>query len=123
MDRPALLEFLAGQSAATSDMPFDDSALVFRIGGKIFAIVDVKAEGGSVSLKCEPEMSGDLRVAWPCIRPGWHLNKEHWNTIALDGTLPDEILEDLVRRSWELVASSLGRAAREKAGLAVRRQP
>lgn len=120
MNRSALLDLLAAQRAATSDMPFDDASLVFRVGGKIFAIVDVKGEPGSVSLKCDPEMSGDLRAAWPSIRPGWHLNKEHWNTIALDGSLPDEILEDLVRRSWELVASGLSRAAREKAGLGTR---
>ncbi|HUX39095.1 MAG TPA: MmcQ/YjbR family DNA-binding protein [Rectinemataceae bacterium] len=117
MDRPALLEILAAQPGTTSDMPFDDSALVFRVGGKIFAIVNVKEEPGSVSLKCEPEMAGDLRAAWKAIKPGWHLNKEHWNTIELDGTVPREVLADLVSRSWQLVASGLSRAARLKAGL------
>ena len=101
-------------------MPFDDSSLVFRVGGKIFAFVAVKDERGSVSLKCDPAMSGDLRAAWKAIKPGWHLNKEHWNTVELDGTVPDEILEDLVSRSWELVASGLSRTAREKAGLGSR---
>ena len=117
MDRPALLEILAAQPGASSDMPFDDSALVFRVGGKIFAIVNVKDEPGSVSLKCEPEMAGDLRAAWKAIKPGWHLNKEHWNTIELDGTLPRELIVDLVVRSWHLVVAGLTRTARRKAGL------
>ena len=112
MDRSSLLEFLADRRSATSDMPFDDTALVFRVGGKIFAIVDVKGVPGSVSLKCDPTMSGDLRAAWKAIRPGYHLNKEHWNTIVLDGSVPDEVIKDLVERSWRLVVAGLGATLR-----------
>jgi predicted DNA-binding protein (MmcQ/YjbR family) len=117
MTRDALIEYCRSKPAVTSDFPFDETTLVCRVGGKIFALLDITATPGSASLKCDPETSGDLRAAWPAITPGWHLNKEHWNSLALDGSLPDDLLRYLVDRSWELVEAGLTAVARDKAGL------
>jgi len=117
MNRDDIISLCGTQTAATSDQPFDEDSLVFRVGRKIFAIIDLDSKPGRVSLKCPPEMSGDLRAAFKAIIPGWHLNKEHWNTLILDSTVPDDIVSDLVARSWRLVADSLRGKAREEAGL------
>ena len=117
MNRDELLAYCTGFPAVSADYPFDETTLVFRVAGKIFALVDMGGRQGSVSLKCDPEAAGDLRMTWAAITPGYHLNKEHWNSILLDGTVPGEVLAGLVRRSWELVEAGLARAAREKAGL------
>jgi predicted DNA-binding protein (MmcQ/YjbR family) len=117
MTRPELMSYCASLPYATSDYPFDETTLVYRVGGKIFALIDVTAEPCGVSLKCEPELSCDLRATWPAITPGWHLNKEHWNTLTLDGSLPDELVKSLVDRSRDIVEAGLTAAAREKAGI------
>jgi predicted DNA-binding protein (MmcQ/YjbR family) len=80
---------------------------VYKVGGKMFALVPRSAEPPSVSLKCDPEWSEVLRNAYPAVRPGYHLNKKHWNTIALDGSVPDDEVDELIRHSYELVLESL----------------
>ena len=117
MNRDELIEYCASKPRATRDFPFDDRTLTIRVGGKIFALLDVRDESSGVNLKCEPELAQDLRESYAAIKPGYHMNKEHWITVAFDGSLDDAFLRELVDRSYELVADSLTRAAREQAGL------
>ena len=85
---------------------------VFKVGGKIFAITRLEADPLRVSLKCEPELAQQLRVSYPTITPGYHLNKRHWNTVVLDDSLPRQMVLDMIEDSYDLVVESLSRARR-----------
>lgn len=84
----------------------------------MFALTALDRTPLEVSVKCEPELAVRLRESYPAIRPGYHLNKRHWNTITLDGSLPDELVCDLLEDSYDLVVSALPRRVRERLGWA-----
>jgi predicted DNA-binding protein (MmcQ/YjbR family) len=98
------------------DYPFGDEVAVFKVAGRMFALVPLGPPPGSVSLKCDPDLAADLRVRYAAITPGYHLNKRHWNTVVLDGSVPDEELLDLIDHSYELVVAQLSRAQRNQLG-------
>ncbi|HXH23340.1 MAG TPA: MmcQ/YjbR family DNA-binding protein [Dehalococcoidia bacterium] len=93
----------------TADYPFGPEVQVFRVGGKLFALLSEVEH--SVSLKCDPGLAEILRSAFAAIRPGYHLNKRHWNTVTLDGSVPDEQLTEMIAHSYDLVLSSLPKKA------------
>jgi predicted DNA-binding protein (MmcQ/YjbR family) len=97
---------------AVEDFPFGDEVSVFKVGGKMFAACRLDGEPLQLSVKCEPELAVHLRATYPAIAPGYHLNKRHWNTITLDGSLPDQIVSDLLGDSYDLVVASLPKARR-----------
>jgi predicted DNA-binding protein (MmcQ/YjbR family) len=101
---------------AVEDFPFSPGMSVFKVGGKVFAISALEHEPLEVSVKCEPELASELRHTYPAIRPGYHLNKRHWNTITLDDSLPDQLVRDLVEDSYDLVVSALPKRVREELG-------
>ena len=107
-------------AGAVEDFPFSPGTSVFKVRGKVFAISALDREPLSVSVKCEPELATQLRNTYPAIRPGYHLNKRHWNTIMLDGTLPDQLVRDLVEDSYDLVVSALPKRVRRELGWEVR---
>jgi predicted DNA-binding protein (MmcQ/YjbR family) len=78
----------------------------------MFALCQLGARPLQLSLKCEPDLAAQLRAAHPAIAPGYHLNKRHWNTITLDGSLPDQMVADLLGDSYDLVVAALPRARR-----------
>jgi predicted DNA-binding protein (MmcQ/YjbR family) len=94
--------------------PFNPETSVFKVGGKIFAITALDAEPLTVSLKCDPELATRLRGQHPEITAGYHLNKRHWNTLRLDGALPELLVRELIEDSYDLIVSSLPRAERLK---------
>jgi predicted DNA-binding protein (MmcQ/YjbR family) len=98
---------------AREDFPFGREVSVFKVGGKMFALSRLDAEPLEVSVKCEPELAEQLRLTYAAIRPGYHLNKRHWNTITLDGTLADATVFDLVEDSYDLVVDRLSVTQRE----------
>jgi predicted DNA-binding protein (MmcQ/YjbR family) len=89
---------------------------VFKVGGKMFALSQLGAESLRVSLKCEPELAEALRGAHAAVIPGYHLNKRHWNTVILDGSLPDDTVRDMIEDSYDLVVSKLPRGQRDALG-------
>ena len=89
--------------------------LAFRVGGRIFALMDVDAFE-SVNLKCDPERAVDLREQHPGITPGYHTNKRHWNTVLTDGSVPYRVLLELARHSYDLVRASLPKKLRDGLG-------
>jgi len=89
---------------------------VFKVAGKMFALSALGRTPLEVSVKCEPELAFRLRSTYPAIRPGYHLNKRHWNTIALDGSLPDRVVRDLIEDSYDLIVSGLPKHTRERLG-------
>ncbi len=99
---------------SVEDYPFGDEVAVFKVAGKMFALVSLDSRPGSVSLKCDPELAAGLRARYSVITAGYHLNKRHWNTITLDGSVPEDELLDLIDHSYELVVAGLTRAGRTK---------
>jgi predicted DNA-binding protein (MmcQ/YjbR family) len=97
--------------------PFGFETSVFKVAGKMFALSRLGAETPlRVSIKCEPLLAEQLREAHAAVLPGYHLNKRHWNTVVLDGSLPDRMVREMIEDSYDLVVSSLSRARRRALG-------
>ena len=101
--------------AATEDMPFGPDTLVFRVGGKMFALLALGGEP-TVNLKCDPERAVGLREAYAGVRPGFHMSKRHWNTVELQGDVPADVLREMADHAYALVRAGLTRAARAALG-------
>ena len=112
MDSRELREQCLALPGSVEEFPFNDEVSVFKVGGKMFALSHLDGEPLQVSLKCDPELAVQLRSAYEAITPGYHLNKRHWNTITLDGSVPDEMMADLVGDSYDLVVASLPKTRR-----------
>ena len=112
MELTRLRSFLLTLPGAQEDTPFGPEILVYRIAGKMFALVDWQAEPLSINLKCEPELALLLREIHPEVKPGWHMNKQHWNTVRLDGSVPDDTLRQMIDESWSRVVAGLKKSER-----------
>jgi predicted DNA-binding protein (MmcQ/YjbR family) len=89
---------------AEETFPFGPETSVFKVGGKMFALAQLKRKPLQVSVKCEPELGEQLRASYAEIEPGYHLNKRHWLTITFGGTAPEELVGELIAGSYDLVA-------------------
>jgi predicted DNA-binding protein (MmcQ/YjbR family) len=103
-------------SGAEETFPFGPETSVFKVAGKIFALSRLAERPLRVSLKCEPPLAEQLREAHAAVLPGYHLNKRHWNTVIIDGSLPDETISDMVEDSYDLVVSNLPGGRRRALG-------
>ena len=103
MDLNALKNYCLSKKGATENFPFDDETLVFKVGNKMFAITNINDPNLKVSLKCDPNLALDLRREYPAIKPGYHLNKTHWNTIEVDGSISEDKIYWLITLSYDLV--------------------
>jgi predicted DNA-binding protein (MmcQ/YjbR family) len=102
-----LREYCLSLPHATEDFPFDERTLAFRVAGKIFLLTDVE-EPWEFNAKCDPERAVELRERYPdAVRPGYHMNKTHWNTVRIDRGLDDALVLDLIRHSYDLIRASL----------------
>ena len=99
----------SAKPGSAEDYPFGDEVAVFKVAGKIFALSRLTDDPLRVSLKCEPALAEQLRAAHAAVIPGYHLNKRHWNTVVIDGSLPRAMIEDMVEDSYDLVVSKLSR--------------
>ncbi|QUH02412.1 MmcQ/YjbR family DNA-binding protein [Saccharopolyspora erythraea] len=103
-----------GFAGAREEFPFDEANSVFKVVGKIFALSRLDASPLRVSLKCDPELAVQLRGTYPAITPGYHLPKRHWNTVVLDGSVPDRLVLEMIEDSYDLVVSKLAKREQEK---------
>lgn len=103
MDIESLREYCISKKNATESFPFGDDTLVFKTDGKIFALVNLDGDL-SINLKCEPALAIDLREHYPSVTPGYHMNKKHWNTVMLDGSVPDREIFSWIDHSYKRVA-------------------
>jgi predicted DNA-binding protein (MmcQ/YjbR family) len=103
-------------AGAVEEFPFRPELSVFKVSGKVFAISALRDQPLSVSLKCEPPLAEQLRATYPAIRPGYHLNKRHWNTVDVDGSLPDQLVLDMVEDSYDLVMAGLPKRVQKALG-------
>lgn len=116
MDATELRGWCLRQAGAIERFPFGPEHSVFAVAGKMFALSALDRTPLEVSVKCEPELAVALRESYPAIRPGYHLNKRHWNTITVDGSLPDQLVRDQIEDSYDLVVSALPKGKREQLG-------
>ncbi|MFB9521089.1 MULTISPECIES: MmcQ/YjbR family DNA-binding protein [Streptomyces] len=106
--RSFCLEF----NEAVEEFPFTPETSVFKVLGKVFALSALASEPLRVNLKCDPEIAVRLRGEHPAVVPGWHMNKRHWNTVTLDGSVPDRLVREMIEDSYDLVVAGLPRAVR-----------
>jgi predicted DNA-binding protein (MmcQ/YjbR family) len=116
MNAIELRQWCLERPGAVEEFPFGPENSVFKVGGKMFAISALDRSPLEVSLKCEPELAEQFRNTYDAIRAGYHLDKRHWITITLDGSLPDELVRDLVEDSHDLVVSALPKRVRAQLG-------
>ncbi len=117
MNPECLRAYCLSLPAVTEEFPFDEQTLVFKVKGKIFALTDVDSFA-SINLKCDPERAAELREQHDSILPGYHMNKKHWNTVLLNGTLGEKLVKELILHSYQLVVAGLPRKVREELGTA-----
>lgn len=113
MSLEEISEFASELAGVVEEQPFGPDVDVLKVGGKIFAILSPESSPESISLKCEPGYALELRHEYPAVVPGYHLNKRHWNTVHLDGSVPDEVLLQLVTHSYDRVVAGLPKTVRE----------
>ena len=116
MKPSALRRACLARPGAIEDFPFGPQTSVFKVAGKMFALSALRSRPLKVSLKCEPELAEALRDSYPEIQPGYHLNKRHWNTVTLDGSLSDEMVRGMIEDSHDLVVAGLPREVRRRLG-------
>ena len=100
MTRDDVIDLCLRQANATEDDPFGDDVAVFKVEGKIFALVMLAGEPGRVNLKCDPDWALELRAQYDAVEPGYHQNKRHWNTVELDGSVEDGELDGMIDHSY-----------------------
>lgn len=105
-------EYCLSKPGTSEDTPFDENTLCFKVGNKIFAIIDIELFE-SVNLKCDPERAVELREQFVGIVPGYHMNKKHWNTVSFAGSVPDNLILELVDHSYDLILKSLPKVVRD----------
>jgi predicted DNA-binding protein (MmcQ/YjbR family) len=103
--RDDVFDLCAAMPGAVEDYPFGNGVAVFKVGGRMFALIPLEGTPESVNLKCDPELALDLRARYPSVRPGYHQNKRHWNTVELDGSIEDSEVRWMIDHSYELVAT------------------
>ena len=107
MNLTTLRTILLAKPGAEETFPFDPVTLVAKVGGKMFALVMTDEAPLRLNLKCQPEVAEVLRELYPAVIPGYHMNKRHWNTVILDGSLPDDFIRDMIDESYRLVVAGL----------------
>jgi predicted DNA-binding protein (MmcQ/YjbR family) len=96
------------------DHAFGPETNVYKVAGKVFGIMVPTDDPPRVTLKCEPSLALELRAQFPAVTPGYHTNKRHWNTVTLDGTVPDDEVREMIEHSYERVVATLPKAVRTR---------
>ncbi|MFZ5969607.1 MAG: MmcQ/YjbR family DNA-binding protein [Bacillota bacterium] len=115
MDYQTLKNYLLSKKGAREDYPFGEDVPVFKVGSKMFALINDDEGKISMNLKCDPQRALVLRSYFPAVKPGYHMNKTHWNTVEIDGSIPDDEIMEMIEHSYELVFKSLTKV--EKAAI------
>jgi predicted DNA-binding protein (MmcQ/YjbR family) len=118
MKHPTLKKYLLSLPESMEDFPFGPDAAVYKIKGKIFAIVFAGKESTRINLKCDPAEAVELRFVFAAVKPGYHMNKKHWNTVVIDGSVPEAEIKRMMVNSYRLVVRGLPRS--ERLGLEMR---
>lgn len=114
MEENSIVKYCLTKKGATQEYPFGPEPLVLKVAGKMFAFFSDKGESFEVSLKCDPVIAENLREQHEQVRPGYHMNKKHWNTVTVDGAMPESDLMDMIDHSYDLVFKKLPKSVREE---------
>jgi len=106
-------DYCIAKPGVTEETPFGPDTLVMKVMGKMFALTGLDVYE-FINLKCEPEKAAELREEWEGIRPGWHMNKTHWNSVSTDGSISDNMIKELIDHSYDLIVSSLSKTLKEE---------
>jgi predicted DNA-binding protein (MmcQ/YjbR family) len=113
MNIEELREYCIAKKGVTEEFPFDETTLVFKVAGKMFCLTDLE-DDFAVALKNFPEKNIELREQFPAVKPGYHMNKIHWNTIEIDGSIPDKLIYEFIDTSYNLIVQSLTKKKKEE---------
>jgi len=107
MDVVEFREYCLGKPNTTEGTPFGETVLVFKVAGKMFALMSLDEVPATANLKCDPDLALDLRDRYEQVRPGYHMNKKHWNTVEIDSGIPEAELRRMIDHSYDLVVQSV----------------
>ncbi len=113
MDPTELRNALINFPAVTEEEPFGPDTIVYKVAGKVYALSTYQSPL-AVNLKCDPTRAQELRNRYDAVQPGYHMNKKHWNTVTIDGSLPQSLLLELIEHSYDLVVNGLPKKAQKK---------
>lgn len=116
MNIESLREYCLSRMAVEETLPFGPDTLVYKVCGKAFLLTSLGSEEFRFNVKCDPDLALELREQYECVLPGYHMNKKHWNTIVVDGTVPGKLLKEWIDHSYDLVVSGLSKKEKEKMG-------
>jgi predicted DNA-binding protein (MmcQ/YjbR family) len=116
MNNEEIREYCLSKPAVTEGFPFNDTALVFKVAGKMFALLDLSEESRGISLKCDPELAVELREKHSEVTPAYHFNKQHWNGVSLGGSISNNQLKEWIDHSYMIVVNSLPKSKRQDLG-------
>lgn len=117
MDIEQLRDYCLSKKGVEETLPFGPDTLVYKVGGKVFLLTGLDAEQLRFNVKCDPDNAIELREEFSCVLPGYHMNKKHWNTIVVDGSVSTKQLKEWIDHSYALVVSSLPKKTREELNL------
>jgi predicted DNA-binding protein (MmcQ/YjbR family) len=103
MNIETIRDYCLSKPNAEETLPFGPDVIVFKVNNKAFLLLPLDTEGLRFNVKCDPDMAIELREQYSCVLPGWHMNKKHWNTIVVDGTVPSKLIREWIDHSYELV--------------------
>jgi len=113
MNIEQLQEYCLQKPGVEESFPFGPDTLVFKVGGKLFLLAGLDSEPLQFNVKCDPEKAVELREEYACVLPGYHMNKKHWNTIIIDGSVPTRLLREWIDHSYQLIVLSLPKKTRD----------
>lgn len=105
MNLDELREYCLAKAGTEETLPFGPDTLVFKVGGKAYLLLPLDEEGLRFNVKCQPDRAAELRAEYACVLPGYHMNKKHWNTVVVDGSVPRSLLLEWIDHSYDLVHS------------------
>lgn len=114
MQVDAFRDYCMKKAGATESAPFGPEHIVFKVGGKMFVLLALDEVPTTANLKCDPDRALELRDRYEEVRPGYHMNKKHWNTVVIDGGIPDAEVRKMIDHSYELVLRALPKRTRDK---------
>ena len=113
MNNEEIREYCLSKPGVSESLPFNDTALVFKVLDKMFALLDLSEDSMGITLKCNPELALELREQYPEVTPAYHFNKKHWNTVYIDGSVSDKDIYEWIDMSYQLVVNKLPASQRE----------
>jgi predicted DNA-binding protein (MmcQ/YjbR family) len=114
MNIEQIREYCLKKKGVTEEFPFDEETLVFKVAGKIFLLASLESIPLQINLKCDPEKAVELREEYESVQPGYHMNKKHWNTIIIDGTIPLQQVFEWIDNSYNLVVAGLKKSDKKR---------